>query len=62
MDIYAYGLSPDELEALFDRVADAAHALDEQVLCVGFDRSTVTAPPNLTSPPIPSLVVEGNPE
>lgn len=33
--VTAFGLDAAALEALFDRVADAAHALDEQVTCSG---------------------------
>jgi len=33
--VYAYDLSPKELDDLFDRVLEAAHAKDEQVFCVG---------------------------
>jgi hypothetical protein len=35
MTITAFGLTSEAQEALFDRVADAAHALDEQVTCWG---------------------------
>ena len=33
--VSGWDLSPAEAEALFDRVAEAAHALDEQVCCSG---------------------------
>jgi len=36
--VYAEGLSDAQRDALFDRVADATHALDEQVSCVGHAR------------------------
>lgn len=35
IEVSAFGLNAAEAEALFDRVADAAHALDEQVTCYG---------------------------
>lgn len=31
--VEVFGVSGDEAKALFDRVADAAHALDESVTC-----------------------------
>lgn len=33
--VSSFGLSTAEQQALFDRVADAAHACDEQVTCFG---------------------------
>lgn len=38
MRISAFGLTPDQQAALFDRVAEAAHALDEQVSCAQLHR------------------------
>lgn len=35
--VQAFDLTDAEVEALFDRVADAAHALDEQLFCYGGD-------------------------
>lgn len=35
ISVQAYDLTPAQEDALFDRVADAAHALDEQVCCSG---------------------------
>jgi hypothetical protein len=36
MRVSAFGLAEDALDALFDRVAEAAHALDESVMCSGW--------------------------
>lgn len=33
--VSAFELSEDEAEALFDRIADAAHDLNQQVICTG---------------------------
>ena len=33
--VSAFGLSAEQFDALFDRVAEAAHALDESVTCSG---------------------------
>lgn len=33
--VSAFGLTESEQEALFDRVAVAAHALEQQVVCFG---------------------------
>ena len=33
--VSAFEMTPEQYEALFDRVAEAAHALDEQVTCSG---------------------------
>lgn len=35
MEVVGFGLSEAEADALFERVADAAHALGEQVACSG---------------------------
>lgn len=35
VEVYAYGLDDAAIDALFDRVADAAHELDEEVTCTG---------------------------
>lgn len=35
IEIHAYGLDDAAVDALFDRVATAAHALDEEVTCTG---------------------------
>lgn len=33
--VRAFGLTPDAASAMFDRVAEAAHALDEETFVVG---------------------------
>ena len=33
--VFVFDLTSNEADALFDRVADAAHALDEQAACHG---------------------------
>lgn len=35
IEVHAYDLTEAEVEDLFDRVADAAHAKDEQLFCFG---------------------------
>lgn len=57
MTVYAYGLTPDAEDALFNRVADAAHVLDEQVTCAGASgQGTATAPR-----PVTGLDFDGTP-
>jgi hypothetical protein len=41
--VYAYGLTVEQADALFDRVADAAHELDEQVTVGASRREQVGA-------------------
>lgn len=38
--VAAFGLNQEQADALFDRVADAAHALDEEVTCYTVDADT----------------------
>lgn len=33
--VHCYNFTDNAIDALFDRVADAAHALDEEVMCSG---------------------------
>jgi hypothetical protein len=40
--VHCYDFTDDAIDALFDRVADAAHALDEQVMCSGVAKVTRT--------------------
>lgn len=33
--VHAFGLDDAAKEAMFDRIVEAAHALDEEVFCIG---------------------------
>jgi hypothetical protein len=43
--VHTYGLDRETWEQLFDRVAEAAHALDESVSCSGGDTCSLCGPP-----------------